>query len=89
MKNTSISISLICLLFALSACAPLEQPQVNESPVSYACEIDTDCWYTCDKGCANGGWANDHVDTCRSIDAGECKCVNNYCYTDGKPPRIS
>jgi uncharacterized Fe-S center protein len=51
----------------------------------FSCNLDSDCVSQCRNGCVNANWALSNPDTTECFRAWDCSCVNNHCYTDGKP----
>jgi hypothetical protein len=85
-KQTLWAICIILLLVvALSLLIILLKPQIQDNNTKYSCNLDSDCVSQCRNGCVNAAWALSNPDTSECFRAWDCSCVNNQCYTDGKP----
>ena len=51
----------------------------------YSCNSNLECVSQCSRGCVNNNWADLNPDNSECFRAWDCSCVNNQCYTDGKP----
>jgi hypothetical protein len=58
---------------------------LKQSTKQYYCKTGSDCVSSCSQGCVNTEWAKTIKNDCQNIRAWDCSCVNNVCYTDGKP----
>jgi hypothetical protein len=91
MKKISISIWKIILIILIVIVGIIFifvlKPGVSDknNQEKYSCNLDSDCVSQCRNGCVNAGWALLNPDTSECFRAWDCSCVNNQCYTDGKP----
>jgi hypothetical protein len=79
-----ISIIVLLALIILVLIISLKQNIQDKNP-KYACSLDSDCVSQCFRGCVNYNWALQNPDTTECFRAWACSCVDNQCYTDGKP----
>jgi hypothetical protein len=85
-KATILVISLIALvlLIILVLILTLAPKGLGMYP-QYSCNSNSDCVSQCSRGCVNNNWADFNPDNSKCFRAWDCSCVNNQCYTDGKP----
>jgi hypothetical protein len=84
-KTITWIISIIILLAVAIFLLIILKPQIQENNNKYSCNLDSDCVSQCRNGCVNAVWALSNSDTTECFRAWDCSCVNNQCYTDGKP----
>lgn len=79
-----ISVITLIILGGLILILVLTPRDFVENP-QYSCSANSDCVSQCKNGCVNNDWASFNPDTSECFRAWDCSCVNNQCYTDGKP----
>ena len=87
MKKTAIwiiSIITLVILAGIILILTLTPRTFVENP-QYSCNVNSDCVSQCQRGCVNYDWAGLNPDTTECFRAWTCSCVDNQCYTDGKP----
>lgn len=62
------------------------EKKVYYGVINYYCKNNSDCVPQCSNGCVNKDWGEIYKDSSECLRAWDCSCVNNICYTDGKPP---
>ena len=87
MKKTTIwiiSLIIAIILLGLILILILKIRDLNKDK-QYSCDLDSDCVSQCRNGCVNSAWAALNPDDSECFRAWDCSCVDNQCYTDGKP----
>jgi hypothetical protein len=83
-KRTIFIISLIALLLLFCLILILSSRDLFKN-TQYSCDLYSDCVSQCSRGCVNNNWADLNPDISECFRAWDCSCVDNQCYTDGKP----
>jgi hypothetical protein len=87
MKKTVIGIIVVIVVLLAIALILIFiiAPRDSDEYKKRSCDLNSGCVSQCSRGCVNANWALSNPDTSECFRAWDCSCVNNRCYTDGKP----